>query len=128
LGAHPLHAYRRVCGPSADMTTSPVAKKTAGVPADPGADPFFTRDADLRRTETYVYRRTGPGDHRLAAGTYAFSYDVTTRNLKTTLASHRADLARSTGIAVYLTGGTALADTDLAAQQRVHRDLGRWRR
>jgi len=92
--------------------------------ADPGPDPVFAQDDDLRRTETYTYRFSRPGDHRLAAGTYAFQYDVTTHALKAQLAARRSKLAAATGIALYLTGGTALTSADLAALQGVHRDLG----
>ena len=91
--------------------------------ADPGADPIFARDADLRRTETYTYRFSQPGDQVLAAGTYAFQYDVTTRALKTQLAARKAKLATATGIAMYLTGGTALSDADLSALQTAGSDL-----
>jgi len=90
---------------------------------DPGADPIFTRDADLRRTETYTYRFTKPGDQVLANGTYAFRYDVTTRALKAQLAARKAKLAAATGIALYLAGGTALSDADLGALQSAGRDL-----
>jgi len=91
--------------------------------ADPGPDPIFVRDADLRRTETYASRFSKPGDQVLAAGTYAFQYDVTTHALKTQLAARKAKLATATGIAIYLTGGAALSDTDLSTLQTVGRDL-----
>jgi hypothetical protein len=91
--------------------------------ADPGPDPIFARDADLRRTETYTYRFSKPGDQVLAAGTYAFQYDVTAHALKTQLAARKAKLATATGIAMYLTGGTALSDADLSALQTAGRDL-----
>ncbi|BCY08676.1 leucine-rich repeat protein [Actinoplanes sp. L3-i22] len=112
--------------PAGVAATSPAAgvATTASAPGDPGADPVFARDADLRRTETYVYRHSEPGDHRLAAGTLALRYDVTTHRLKAELAARKAALAGATGIALYLSGGTALTDSDLAALQQVHRDLG----
>ncbi|MEU4160867.1 leucine-rich repeat protein [Actinoplanes sp. NPDC026670] len=91
--------------------------------ADPGPDPIFARDADLRRTGTYTYRFTKPGDHKLANGTYTLQYDVTSRTLKAELAGRRAKMTSATGIALYLTGGTALADADLAALQTAGRDL-----
>jgi hypothetical protein len=92
--------------------------------ADPGPDPVFAADADLRRTETYTYRFTRPGDHTLAAGTYPLQYDVTSRALRARLAEHKTQLAGASGLALYLTGGTALADADLAALQSVQKDLG----
>jgi hypothetical protein len=91
--------------------------------ADPGPDPIFARDQDLRRTGTYTYRVSQPGDQVLAAGTSAFPYDVTTRSLKTQLAARKAKLATATGIALYLTGGTTLGDADLSALQTAGRDL-----
>ncbi|MEU4446673.1 leucine-rich repeat protein [Actinosynnema sp. NPDC023926] len=91
---------------------------------DPGPDPVFANDPDLRRDDGYSYRTGRPGDHRLAEGTLAFQYDVTTNALKARLAERRSELAEATGIALYLTGGTALSDGDLAALQGVHRDLG----
>jgi hypothetical protein len=114
----------RLTGPS--TAASPYATNTslADSTNDPGPDPVFVNDPDLRRTDTYTYRFTKPGDHQLAAGTYAFQYDATTGSLKARLAEHRAQLAAATGLALYLTGGTALTDTDLAALQSVHRDLG----
>jgi len=84
--------------------------------ADPGPDPIFASDPDLRAER--------PGDQRLAAGTYALSYDVTAHDLKARLAARKGKLASATGIALYLTGGTALADADLSAVQTVGRDLG----
>ena len=92
--------------------------------ADPGPDPIFASDPDLRRAETYAYRFSKPGDQRLAAGTQAFQYDVTAHDLKAQLAARRGKLASATGIALYLTGGTALADADLSALQTAGRDLG----
>jgi hypothetical protein len=92
--------------------------------ADPGPDPVFANDPDLRRNDGYAYRAGKPGDHRLAEGTLAFQYDVTTNALKARLAERKPELAKATGIALYLTGGTALSDGDLAALQGVHRDLG----
>jgi hypothetical protein len=91
--------------------------------ADPGPDPIFASDPDLRRTENYVSRISKPGDQRLAAGTYAFPYDVTTHALKAQLAARKGKLAPASGIALYLTGGTALADADLSALQTAGRDL-----
>lgn len=92
--------------------------------ADPGPDPVFAADPDLRRADGYSYQPSKPGDHQLPAGTRAFQYDVTTNALKTRLAERKPELANATGIALYLTGGTALSDADLAALQGVHRDLG----
>jgi hypothetical protein len=92
--------------------------------ADPGPDPVFANDPDLRRDDGYSFQTSKPGDHQLAAGTLAFQYDVTTNALKARLADRKPDLAKATGIALYLTGGTALSDGDLAALQGVHRDLG----
>jgi hypothetical protein len=91
---------------------------------DPGPDPVFANDPDLRRDDGYSYRPTKPGDHQLAQGTLAFQYDVTANALKARLAERKPELAKATGIALYLTGGTALSDADLAALQGVHRDLG----
>jgi len=91
---------------------------------DPGPDPVFASDPDLRRTDVYTYRFTRPGDHQLAPGTLAFQYDVTTGTLKARLAERKPQLTAATGLALYLTGGTALSDADLAALQSVHRDLG----
>jgi hypothetical protein len=118
-------------------TTSSAAQKSvrAGTPyldgilpedpaTDPGPDPVFASDPDLRRDDAYSYQPSKPGDHQLAAGTLAFQYDVTTNALKARLAERKPELAKSTGIALYLTGGTALSDGDLAALQGVHRDLG----
>jgi hypothetical protein len=111
--------------PTATMKSPrPTATIRTVATGDPGVDPAFTRDPDLRRTETYRYRPSKPGDHRLAAGTFVLRYDVTTHRLRAELAGHRDDLASATGIALYLTGGTALTDEDLAALQGVHRDLG----
>jgi len=96
-----------------------------GDPAvDPGPDPIFASDPDLRRTESYPERVSKPGDHALAAGTDEFQYDVTTHALRTQLAARKAKLAAATGIALYLTGGTALADADLSALQTAGHDLG----
>ncbi|WP_197289716.1 leucine-rich repeat protein [Saccharothrix sp. NRRL B-16348] len=92
--------------------------------ADPGPDPVFANDPELRRDDGYSYRVGKPGDHQLAAGTLALQYDVTTNALKARLAERGPELAKATGIALYLTGGTALSDGDLAALQGVHRDLG----
>ncbi|MEU0883883.1 leucine-rich repeat protein [Lentzea sp. NPDC005914] len=92
--------------------------------ADPGPDPVFAADPDLRRDDGYSYRPTKPGDHQLPASTFAFQYAVTEGALKARLAQHKPELAKATGIALYLTGGTALSDADLAALQGVHRDLG----
>ncbi|MEJ2854081.1 MULTISPECIES: leucine-rich repeat protein [unclassified Saccharothrix] len=92
--------------------------------ADPGPDPVFANDPDLSRADGYSYRPSKPGDHRLPAGTVAFQYDVTANALKARLAERKPDLAKATGIALYLIGGTALSDGDLAALQNVHRDLG----
>ncbi|WP_086663601.1 leucine-rich repeat protein [Lentzea kentuckyensis] len=92
--------------------------------ADPGPDPVFAADPDLRRDDGYSYRPGKPGDHQLPAGTVAFQYDVTANALKARLAERKPELAKATGIALYLTGGTALSDADLAALQGVHRDLG----
>ncbi|GAB2843404.1 hypothetical protein GCM10027200_49540 [Lentzea nigeriaca] len=91
---------------------------------DPGPDPVFANDPDLHRNDGYSYRPTKPGDHQLPAGTLAFQYDVTTNALRARLAERKPELAKATGIALYLTGGTALSDGDLAALQGVHRDLG----
>ncbi|MEV8436108.1 leucine-rich repeat protein [Actinosynnema sp. NPDC051121] len=91
--------------------------------ADPGPDPVFADDPDLRRDDGYSRRTSKPGDHRLADGTLALQYDVTTNALKARLAERKPELAKATGIALYLTGGTALSDGDLAAVQGVHRDL-----
>lgn len=113
-GQHPTNT------PLAGPTKSPAPDPTK----DPGPDPVFSNDPDLRRADTYTYRFTKPGDHRLAAGTHAFQYDVTTGSLKARLAERKPRLAASTGLALYLTGGTALTDADLAALQSVHRDLG----
>ncbi|MGN9910144.1 leucine-rich repeat protein [Phytohabitans sp. LJ34] len=117
--------------PSSSRTTGTAAGNPyaagaviADITVDPGRDPVFARDADLRRTETYTYRFSTVGDHRLAPGTFAFQYDVTTGALKARLAERKANLAAATGIALYLTGGTALGDADLGALQGVHRDLG----
>lgn len=92
--------------------------------ADPGPDPVFANDPDLRRDDGYSYQRSKPGDHQLAPDTLAFQYDVTANALKARLAERKPELAKATGIALYLTGGTALSDGDLAALQGVHRDLG----
>ncbi|WP_030473893.1 leucine-rich repeat protein [Lentzea aerocolonigenes] len=91
---------------------------------DPGPDPVFATDPDLRRNDGYSYQPSKPGDHQLAAGTLAFQYDVATNALKVRLAERKPELAKATGVALYLTGGTALSDGDLAALQGVHRDLG----
>jgi len=91
---------------------------------DPGPDPVFANDPDLRRDDGYSYRPSKPGDHQLPAGTVAFQYDVTTNALEARLAERKPELAKASGIALYLTGGTALADADLAALQGVHRNLG----
>jgi len=112
--------------PSASVSV-PAARGSGGNPyaasavlgdptVDPGADPIFARDAELRRTDQ-------PGDRALAAGTYAFRYDVTTQALKKQLATRKPKLAAATGIALYLTGGTALSDADLGALQTAGRDL-----
>lgn len=103
---------------------APYLDGTLDPSTDPGPDPVFAADADLRRTDGYSYRPTKPGDHQLAAGTVAFQYDVTTNALKARLADRKPELAKASGIALYLTGGTALSDGDLAALQGVHRDLG----
>src|SRR4051794_28530796 len=101
------------------------ANAVLGDPAvDPGPDPIFASDADLRRTETYRYRFSAPGDHHLAPGTFAVRYDVTTHALRAQLAADKAKLASASGLALYLTGGTALADADLSALQTAGRDLG----
>ncbi len=92
--------------------------------SDPGPDPVFATDPDLSRADGYSFQSSKPGDHQLAAGTLAFQYDVTTNALKARLADRKPDLAKATGIALYLTGGTALSDSDLAALQGVHRHLG----
>src|SRR5690242_19579716 len=42
---------------------------------DPGPDPVFANDPDLRRADGYSYRPTKPGDHQLPTGTLAFQYD-----------------------------------------------------
>ncbi|XVV00690.1 leucine-rich repeat protein [Actinosynnema sp. CA-248983] len=120
-------------------TSSPVPTTTPSAPpvlpysegalpedptVDPGPDPVFAADPDLRRDDRYPYRTSKPGDHRLPEGTLAVQYDVTTNALKTVLAQRKPELAKATGIALYLTGGTALSDADLAALQGVHRDLG----
>ncbi|MGN9843179.1 AbfB domain-containing protein [Nonomuraea sp. H19] len=87
---------------------------------DPGADPVFSSDGELSKRETYTYRPAKPGDHVLPPGTFTLSYDVSQasrRPLKARLVEARAQLTRSTGIALYLTGGTALNDADLAAVQ-----------
>ncbi len=114
----------RLTGPSNAASPSATSSALADPTKDPGPDPVFANDPDLRRTETYTYRFTKPGDHQLAPGTYAFQYDVTTGSLKARLAERRVQLAAATGLALYLTGGTALTDTDLAGLQSVHRDLG----
>ncbi|MFG6196889.1 AbfB domain-containing protein [Nonomuraea sp. JJY05] len=90
-----------------------------GLP-DPGTDPVFSSDGELSRKETYTYRPSKPGDHALPSGTFLLSYDVSQASrhpLKAQLVKARAELARSTGIALYLTGGTALNDADLRAVQ-----------
>ncbi|NKE63811.1 leucine-rich repeat protein [Lentzea sp. PSKA42] len=124
---------------SSQVSTSPSAERKSvrdgGLPysdgalpedptADPGPDPVFANDPDLRRNEGYSFQTSKPGDHQLAEGTLAFQYDVTTNALKARLAERKPELAKATGIALYLTGGTALSDGDLAALQGVHRDLG----
>ncbi|MDP4507556.1 AbfB domain-containing protein [Nonomuraea turcica] len=89
---------------------------------DPGVDPVFSSDGELNRKETYTYRPSEPGDHALPPDTFTLRYDVSQaaqRPLKAQLVKARAELARSTGIALYLTGGTALNDADLTAVQTV---------
>jgi hypothetical protein len=120
--------------PSAGLGSSPPAAggatSSAGNPyaanasvgnpaADPGPDPVFASDTTLRMAETYTYRFTRPGDHTLPAGTVALQYDVGTNALRSVLSQNSAQLAKATGIALYLTGGTALSDTDLADLQRL---------
>ncbi|NUT91760.1 MAG: leucine-rich repeat protein [Saccharothrix sp.] len=114
---------------TASAPREPGLAYSEGLPAedptvDPGPDPVFADDPDLRRDDGYDYRPSKPGDHRLPEGTLAFQYDVTTNALKARLAERKPELAGATGIALYLTGGTALSDGDLAALQNVHRDLG----
>jgi hypothetical protein len=121
--------------PSASATPSsspsPTATSAAGGPsptptdpgADPGVDPAFTTDPDLTRSETYRYRETQPGDHELPAGTVPLRYDVSTAAtspLKVELTKIRDRLAGGSGLALYLAGGTALNDADLAALQTLH--------
>jgi hypothetical protein len=91
---------------------------------DPGVDPVFATDPVLRRRETYTYRYTEPGDHKLPAGTFTIRYDVSAAGrspLKDRLAEAGQAMARASGMAVYLDGGTALNDADLAAIQSLHR-------
>jgi hypothetical protein len=121
----PLRSASSSASASARGSTNPYAANAVldDPTADPGPDPIFAHDADLRRSETYTYRFAKPGDQTLAAGTYAFRYDVTTHALRTQLVARRAKLATATGIAMYLTGGTALSDADLSALQTAGRDL-----
>ncbi|TDB71917.1 hypothetical protein E1182_24185 [Micromonospora sp. KC721] len=118
---------------SASATSSSSPSPTATGPtatdpgADPGVDPVFTTDPDLKRSETYRYRVTRPGDHALPAGTVPLRYDVSTAAtspLKAELTKIRDRLAGGSGLALYLTGGTALNDADLAALQTLHRPAG----
>jgi hypothetical protein len=91
---------------------------------DPGVDPVFATDPVLRRRETYTYRYTEPGDHKLPAGTFTIRYDLSTAGrspLRDRLAEAGQALSRASGLAVYLGGGTALNDADLAAIQSLHR-------
>ncbi|TMR90991.1 AbfB domain-containing protein [Nonomuraea basaltis] len=111
---------------AAERTAIPAALHGGtGLPdpgSDPGADPVFSSDGELSRKENYTYRPSKPGDHALPPGTFTLSYDVSQasrRPLKAQLAKARAELARSAGIALYLTGGTALNDADLTAVQTV---------
>ncbi|TDB74759.1 leucine-rich repeat protein [Micromonospora sp. KC723] len=118
-----------VAGPTPTPTTARKAnpyarnaKVEAGV--DPGVDQVFTTDPVLRRRETHTYRHTEPGDHKLPAGTFTIRYDVSTAGrppLKDQLAKAGQALTRASGLAVYLDGGTALNDADLAAIQALHR-------
>ncbi|WP_239377423.1 MULTISPECIES: sigma factor [unclassified Frankia] len=108
---------------SATPSRSP-SPKAADPGADPGVDPVFIGDPDLNRSETYRYQVTKPGDHTLPAGTVAVQYDVSkaaASPLKGQLAQIRDRLARGSGLALYLTGGTALNDTDLTALQTLHK-------
>ncbi len=109
---------------AASATPSGPSPKTTGPGADPGVDPVFTTDPDLKRSEAYSYRATKPGDHALPAGTVTLQYDVSTAAtapLKGELAKIRDSLSRGSGLAVYLTAGTALNDADLTALQTLHK-------
>lgn len=113
-------APQAVDGLGRAATPSP---STSRSPYDPGVDPVFATDPVLRRNETYTYRHTVPGDHALPAGTFTLRYDVATAGaspLKERLAAARASLVKATGVAIYLDGGTALDDADLAALQALH--------
>ncbi|WP_433005537.1 leucine-rich repeat protein [Kribbella sp. CA-294648] len=90
---------------------------------DPGVDPVFGSDSVLSQRETYSYRYSEPGDHKLPAGTFALRYNVSTAGrspLKGRLADAGQALARAGGLAVYLDGGTALNDADLTTIQSLH--------
>ncbi|GAA4672453.1 hypothetical protein GCM10023263_03890 [Phytohabitans rumicis] len=122
-GASESPVPKAVSGLGSAPTTAP-ARKPVDAGIDPGADPVFGSDPDLARTETYAYRHTEPGDHALPAGTVTLRYDVSTAldtPLKALLDRARADLVQATGVAVYLDGGHALNDADLAAIQSLHK-------
>src|SRR4051794_17455328 len=92
---------------------------------DPGADPVFASDADLTNVSS-AHRVATPGARALPPGMVKITYNVSTAArspLRARLAKVRAKLARGTGIALYLTGGTALNDPDLTAIQSVHRPV-----
>ncbi|MGI5290030.1 AbfB domain-containing protein [Nonomuraea polychroma] len=112
-------------GPAASATVRAAPYGGTGLAdpvKDPGVDPVFSSDGDLSRKETYTYRPSAPGDHALPPGTFTLSYNVSQaarRPLKAEFAKARAELAQSTGIALYLTGGSALNGADLTAVQTV---------
>lgn len=119
---------------SAPPQSSPVEPKVNVYPQntedselDPGADPVFASDAALKKNETYAYRVSKPGAQALPPGVVELAYNVATAArtpLRALLAKVRAKLVRGTGIALYLTGGTALNNADLAAIQSVHKPVG----
>lgn len=124
----------RTATPSVSSSVPPSTAPSTGASgpgtgpgADPGVDPVFTTDPDLRRSESFGYRLTKPGDHVLPAGTVTVQYDVSTAAsapLGNVLAEVRDTLSRGSGLALYLVGGTRLNDADLAALQSLHKPLG----
>jgi len=107
--------------PTVDHGTSPDPSIDPG--ADPGADPVFATHPVLKRNETYTYRHTKPGDHSLPPGTFTLRYDVSTAGgspLRAQVRKARDAIAKGNGIAIYLDGGSAVNDIDLAVIQSLH--------
>ncbi|HLL68754.1 MAG TPA: leucine-rich repeat domain-containing protein [Micromonosporaceae bacterium] len=97
----------------------------AGASAPPSATPSATPSPPAPSTAAPgPAGLSRPGEHTLATGTVTVTYDVTqaaTTSLKAKLQEVRPSLAGGTGLALYLTGGTALNAADLTALQTLGR-------